>query len=58
MIFKWYYKVMGGHTHATLFAGTHDGGLGNCGELIMRNEEWEKFRDRTSFMTFIEGASP
>ena len=44
MIFRLYHTTLGGHTHMRLFAGAHDGALGNCGNLVMRNEEFEQFR--------------
>lgn len=43
MIFRFRYKTQGGHTHAVLFAGNTVGGLGKCGDLTFRNEEWDTF---------------
>jgi hypothetical protein len=36
---KWYYKVMGGHTHVRVFMNG-----GKCGDLCFRNEEFEQVR--------------
>lgn len=38
---KWYYKVMGGHTHVRVFMGG-----GKCGDLVFRNEEFNYIRLR------------
>lgn len=46
MIFRFRYIVLGGHTHLRLFAGKTEAGLGKCGDLIFRNEEWEEFLKR------------
>jgi hypothetical protein len=43
MLFRFRFKVLGGHTHITLFAGTGSLSLGLCGGLVMRNEEWDAF---------------
>lgn len=45
MIFKFRYCEQGGHTHITLFAGRSEGSLGNAGALVLRNEEFELFRE-------------
>lgn len=45
MIFRFRYKVLGGHTHVRVFAGRGEGSLGNCGSLAFRNEEWEAFKN-------------
>lgn len=44
MIFRIYYETAGDHTHMRMFAGKRDGALGKCGDLCMRNEEFEDFR--------------
>lgn len=44
MIFKFVYKVAGGHTHVAVFAGKAAASLGKCGQLTFRNEEWEVFK--------------
>jgi hypothetical protein len=41
---RMYYEVLGGHTHVRVFAGSATShGLGKCGDLIFRNEEWEAY---------------
>ena len=35
------------HTTLSVFAGKQEGALGNCGDLVMRNEEFEAFRQLT-----------
>jgi hypothetical protein len=45
MIFRMYYQQRGGHTHMRLFAGKQDGALGKCGDLTMRNYEFDEFRE-------------
>lgn len=37
---KWYYKIMGGHTHVRVFMNG-----GNCGDLCFRNEEFQMIMD-------------
>jgi hypothetical protein len=44
MIFRAYFERVGGHTHIRLFAGSHEGALGKCGNLCMRNAEFEIFK--------------
>jgi len=41
MILRIRYKQSGGHTHCRVFAGSRDGALGSCGELVFRNEEFD-----------------
>jgi hypothetical protein len=45
MIFRVYYEQAGGHTHMRWFAGTHEGALGKCGDLTMRNNEFAEFKE-------------
>ena len=52
MIFRIRYEQLGGHTHMRMFAGPHDGALGKCGDLTMRNEEFKLFRDAATFIQF------
>lgn len=40
MIFRLYYKRLGGHVHCRLFAGPQEGALGKCGDLVFRHEEF------------------
>ena len=44
LMYRFYFTVLGGHTHIRVFAGTTPGALGKCGDLTMRNEEWADFR--------------
>lgn len=37
MRIKWYYKVMGGHTHVRVFMNG-----AKCGDLVFRNSEFEE----------------
>lgn len=37
---KWYYKVLGGHTHVRVFMNG-----GKCGDLVFRNEEFQMVMD-------------
>jgi hypothetical protein len=46
MIFRIYHETLGGHVHMRMFAGTHDGALGKCGDLTMRTEEFWDFLSR------------
>ena len=41
MKFRLYHETKGGHVHCKLFAGSHDGALGKCGDLCMRTEEFD-----------------
>jgi len=43
MIFRIYHKTLGGHVHMRVFAGAHEGALGKCSDLIMRQEEFQHF---------------
>lgn len=45
MFFKFRFKVLGGHTHISMFAGNNTFSLGKCGDLCMRNHEFQYFRD-------------
>lgn len=40
---KFTYKVLGGHTHVVVRAGSGET-LGLCGSLAFRNEEWEALK--------------
>jgi hypothetical protein len=43
--FRLRFTIGGGHTHVRVFAGRSVNGLGNCGHLVLRNEEWEDLRN-------------
>ena len=42
---KWYYKVMGGHTHVRVFMNG-----GKCGDLCFRNEEFDRIREHYALL--------
>ena len=53
---KWYYEILGGHTHVRVFMNG-----GKCGDLCFRNEEFEEIRDWAAdrpFLQFIEEKRP
>ncbi len=51
---KWYYKVLGGHTHVRVFMNG-----AKCGDLCFRNEEWEQIRrDQAVRAEFINETPP
>jgi hypothetical protein len=45
MIFRIYHETLGGHVHMRVFAGKAEGALGKCGDLTMRVDEFEVFRN-------------
>lgn len=45
---RWYWEVLGGHTHVRVFL---DGA--NCGELCFRNDDFETIHNALSGITFI-----
>lgn len=46
---KWYYKILGGHTHVRVFMnGT------KCGDLCFRNEEFQELRGAGSTWELTE----
>lgn len=50
---KWYYEVLGGHTHVRVFMNG-----GKCGDLCFRNEEFEivkrELLNTTKLVEFIK----
>lgn len=56
-LMKWYYQVLGGHTHVRVFMNG-----GKCGDLCFRNEEFQLVRETAEqfvissrpWITFIE----
>ena len=46
MIFRLYHETRGAHVHCRLFAGPREGALGKCGDLVMREPEFEEFKER------------
>lgn len=43
MIWRMYYKKLGGHVHVRLFCGPIEGALGKLGDLTFRLEEFTEF---------------
>lgn len=58
MIFKIRYQLLGGHVHAIVWAGKNFAALGNCGKLVMREEEWMIFHDVITAATREEILDP
>lgn len=52
MIFRVYYYLNGAHYHMRFFAGKRGENLGKCGDLVMREEEFESFQ--SVFQAFVE----
>lgn len=46
-LFRVRWELLGGHVHMRVFAGKGSGTLGLCGNLVMRQEEFEDFRHET-----------
>lgn len=44
---KWYYRIMGGHTHVKVFMND-----AKCGDLCFRNEEFELVRQQCPWIQF------
>lgn len=42
--FRYWQRQGGAHVHIRLFAGPSEVSLAKCGEMMMRNDEFEKFR--------------
>lgn len=51
-MFRIRYELRGGHVHMRVFAGTSEAALGKCGDLVMREEEFDNFRERADFVEF------
>jgi hypothetical protein len=47
MKLKWYYKIMGGHTHVRVFCNG-----AKCGDLVFRNEEFDNLQPGAGRQTF------
>lgn len=45
---KWYWKIMGGHTHVRVFMNG-----AKCGELCFRNDEFKQVMDSCPWITFV-----
>jgi hypothetical protein len=43
MIWRIYYKKLGGHVHCRVFCGPQEGALGKCGDLSFREREFTEF---------------
>lgn len=46
---KWYYKIMGGHTHVRVFMNG-----GKCGDLCFRNDEFKLVQESCPWILFME----
>ena len=46
---KWYFEVLGGHTHVRVFMNG-----GKCGDLCFRNAEFTQVREHCPWIAFIE----
>lgn len=46
---KWYFKIMGGHTHVRVFMNG-----GKCGDLCFRNEEFTEVKEHCPWIRFVE----
>lgn len=49
---KWYFKVMGGHTHVRVFMNG-----AKCGDLCFRNEEFNEVRQHCPWIAFLPEGS-
>lgn len=53
MIFRIWYDLKGGaHVHCRMFSGPKEGALGKCGDLVMREAEFEVFKAATPSIDF------
>lgn len=50
---KWYYKIMGSHTHVRVFMNG-----AKCGDLCFRNEEFSELITSLKTVTFICETKP
>ena len=46
---KWYYQILGGHTHVRVFMNG-----GKCGDLVFRNEEFDAILTSTNQFPVIQ----
>lgn len=46
---KWYFKILGGHTHVRVFMNG-----GKCGDLVFRNEEFEQIKTDALRGSYVE----
>lgn len=44
MLFRFHYSQLGDRIHTRMFAGPAEGALELCGLLVMRNSEFEQFK--------------
>jgi hypothetical protein len=55
MFMRIYHKAMGGHIHMRVFVGeAHDMTLGKAGDLCMRREEFDWWRDAVQRHGIVE----
>lgn len=50
---KWYFRVLGGHTHVQVYMNS-----GWCGDLCFRNEEFREIRANCPWIEFIREGHP
>jgi hypothetical protein len=58
MIFRIYHDKRGGHVHMRFFSGRHDGAMGKCGDLCMRADEFDVFREMHPNIQFRAETDP
>ena len=60
MIWRCYYKKLGGHVHCRLFCGPRKGALGKCGDLTFRTAEFTEFTKihRVVAVEFVRETDP
>ena len=61
MYFRIYHEKLGGHVHMRVFAGRYKHSLGKCGDLSMRDDEFEEFvrrLDGTGVELLPDGEKP
>lgn len=46
------YRILGGHTHISIFTGKNY--LGKAGDICMTNEEFEAWKNNTIKLEFVE----
>jgi len=52
--FRFRFLEQGIHTHIRLFAGKTGGTLAKCGDFVMRNNEWETFKESFAADALVE----
>lgn len=58
MIFRVRYKIKGGHTHCSLFSAKQPNTtFANCGNFVIRNDEFKELVIAMSGIQFLDDAS-